>query len=333
VSTLELPPNRVVVAGAAQPRVIPRISTGGDRAYRGIATASGVGVLGVLCLIGLFLSIQAYPAIKFMGWRFFTYTGWITQGAHPAFGVGGLVYWTVVIAVIALVVAIPLSLATALFITEYAPRRARAVLITVVDLLAVVPSIIYGLWGFFVLQPSFVGFAHWLSTHMAFVPIFRVQQGAQLTSSAAIAGVVVGIMITPIITSISRELFSLAPVGEREGALALGATRSQMIRTVVLPFGRGGMIGAIMLAFGRALGETIAVAIIISPIYTIDPHILQAGANSIAALIALFFGSGGPLGEHAQLAAGLVLFFLTLVVNLLASIIVNRSRSGKGVEL
>jgi len=292
-----------------------------------------VGVLVILFLIGLFLAIQAYPAIKYMGWRFFTETGWITQGPHASFGVGGLAYWTVVIAVIALVVAIPLSLATALFITEFAPRRIRAVLITVVDLLAVVPSIIYGLWGFFVLQPNFEGFARWLATHMAFVPLFRVQHGAQLTSSAAIAGVVVGIMITPIITSISRELFSLAPVGEREGALALGATRSQMIRTVVLPFGRGGMIGAIMLAFGRALGETIAVAIIISPIYTINPHILQAGANSIAALVALLFGSGGPLGEHAQLAAGLVLFFLTLAVNLLASIIVNRSRSGKGVEL
>jgi phosphate transport system permease protein len=171
-----------------------------------------------------------------------------------------------------------------------------------------------------------------MSVHLAFIPFFRVNL-AIFTSSAFIAGIVVSVMVMPIVASISREVFSLAPAAEREGALALGASRWRMIRSVVIPFGRGGLIGATMLGLGRALGETIAVAIIISPVFAIQPHILEAGTNSISAQIALAFGSGGTLGLHALLAAGLVLFVLTLGVNLVASIVVNRSRSAKGVEL
>jgi phosphate transport system permease protein len=154
-----------------------------------------------------------------------------------------------------------------------------------------------------------------------------------LTSSLFIAGLVVGIMIVPIIASITREVFSLAPPGEREGALALGASRFQMIRSVVLPFGRGGMIGAIMLGLGRALGETIAVAIILGETFAISPHILQHGGSTIASLIAIHFPAGGPIGISDLLMCGFVLFLLTMVINLAASAIVNRSRSGAGVEL
>jgi phosphate transport system permease protein len=177
-----------------------------------------------------------------------------------------------------------------------------------------------------------VGFTGFLSRHFSWFPLFRVSTPT-VEDSLFMAGLVVGIMIVPIVASVSREVFSLTPPGEKEGALALGATRSAMIRRVVLPFGRGGMIGAVMLGLGRALGETIAVAIILSESFFISPHILQTGGSSVAAFIALHFGSGGKLGTQALLFAGLVLFAVTLIINLAASEIVSRSRSGSGVEL
>jgi phosphate transport system permease protein len=291
-----------------------------------------MGTLLILFLIGLFLLLQGLPAFRYMGLGFFTTTGFLTFGAHPRFGVLALATGTIIIATVAIVIAVPVAVAAALFISEYAPRRMRKPLTSLVDLMAAVPSVIFGLWGFFQVQPAVVGFARWLSQHLGFIPIFHVST-ALFTSSSLMAGIVVAIMVMPIVASIAREVFSLAPQAEREGALALGASRWRMIRAVVIPFGRGGLVGATMLGLGRALGETIAVSIIISPIYSVQPHILQQGTNSIAAQIALDFGSGGKLGLHALLAAGLVLFAMTLVVNLIASAIVNRSRSAKGVEL
>lgn len=320
----------------APPRPEPRaISTRRSRAdvvYRIIASASGIGTLLILFLIGLFLFLQGLPAFRYMGFGFFTTTGFLTEGTHPHFGVLGLAVGTCIIAAVAIVIAVPIAIAAALFIAEYAPRRLRKPLTSLVDLMAAVPSVIFGLWGFFEMQPSVVGFARFLSVHFGWIPIFHVSTDLY-TSSALMAGIVVSIMVMPIVASIAREVFSLAPHAEREGALALGASRWRMIRAVVIPFGRGGLVGATMLGLGRALGETIAVSILISPVNVIQPHILQAGTNSIAAEIALLFGSGGPLGLHALLAAGLVLFAMTLIVNLAASIIVNRSRSAKGVEL
>lgn len=217
-------------------------------------------------------------------------------------------------------------------ISEYAPVRLRPVLISLVDLMAAIPSIVYGLWGLFFLQPRIVGFCRWLANHLGGVlPFFKVRTGdigTSYTSSTFIAGVVVSLMIIPIITSLSREVFSQAPQGEREGAYALGSTRWGMVRTVVLPFGRGGVIGAVMLGFGRAMGETIAVALIISPVFKFTGHILENGANSISALIALRFGESDSLSLSALMAAGLVLFALTLLVNVVAGVIISRSRSG-----
>jgi phosphate transport system permease protein len=237
----------------------------------------------------------------------------------------------VVIALIALVIATPFAIATALCIVEFSPPALRRALTSIIDLLAAVPSVIYGFWGVRYLQPDLVGVARWLNRHMSFIPLFG-GSGTLYTSSAFVAGTVVGIMIVPIITSICREVFSLAPQGEREGAMALGATRWDVIRTVILPFGRGGMIGGILLGLGRALGETIAITIIISPAFIISPHVLQPGANSVAALITLRFATGGKLGMAGLLAAGFTLFVVTLTVNLIASYIVNRSRSAKGLE-
>jgi phosphate transport system permease protein len=314
---------------------IPRRRSSEDRWFRGIARGFGFFTFVILALVGLFLVLQSLPAFRAMGWSFFSTTGFVTTGAHPKFGVEAALIGTVIIAVIAMVVAIPVSIATALFISEYAPRSLlgffplKGFLISTIDLMAAVPSVIYGLWGFFVLQPHLASLSKWMSVHLAFIPIFRVPKGTvNFTGSAFIAGVLVGIMVMPILTAISREIFSLTPIAEREGAMALGASRARVIRDVVLPFGKGGLLGATMLGLGRALGEAIAVTFIITLQFTNNFHILSTGSNSVAALIASHFGFGGKLGLHALLACGLVLFFFTLTVNLLASTIVSRSRSG-----
>ena len=168
----------------------------------------------------------------------------------------------------------------------------------------------------------------WLSAHLGFIPLFTNKTGIY-TSSFLICGVIVGIMCMPIITSLCREVFSLTPNGEREGAMSLGASRARVIRDVVFPFAKGGMVGSIMLGLGRALGEAIAVAIIISSAFPVNFNVTQAGGGSIAALIALQWGSGGPLGVSALLAAGLVLFIITLAINMVASRIVNSSKAAR----
>jgi phosphate transport system permease protein len=321
---------------APVPRLVVTQRTPGDLWFRGVSKAAGVGVFVILFLIGLFLAIKAWPAFSYMGLRFFTTPSWVPQPqhGHPAeIGIAVAAVGTVLIAVVALVMAVPISIASALFISEYAPRTLfgvvpiKSMLTSVVDLMAAVPSIIYGLWGFLALEPHAVGISRWLSDHLGFIPFFNVPPGTtNYTGSTFIAAIVVAIMILPIVTSISREIFSLTPLHEREAALALGASRARVIRDVVLPFSKGGMVGAIMLGLGRALGEAIAVSVIISLSFEHNLKILSSGANSVAALIANLFGSGGKLGLAGLLAAGLVLFIFTLAVNTLASIIVSRTR-------
>jgi phosphate transport system permease protein len=319
------------------PREISPARTPADRAYRRLALGAGLTTLAILFLIGLFLLIKAWPAFHLMGLKFFTTTRWDPESTHT-FGIAAILYWTVVIAVIALVIAVPVSIATALFITEYAPRRVRRWLISLVDLLAAIPSIIYGIWGIAFLEAHLVGTARFLSHNLGFIPFFKVSNGQSndglFAASAFMAGAVVSLMVLPICTSVIREVFSQTPPGEKEAALALGGSRWGMIRTVVLPFGRGGFIGGSMLGLGRALGETIAVALIISPSYSISLHWLRSGANGVAPLIALRFGEASrKYGIPALMAAGLSLFVMTLVVNFAASTIVARSRSGAGVEI
>jgi len=314
---------------APTPREIRVSRSKQDRVYRGSVRATAIAAFVILFLIGTFLLVKSLPAIDKEGWgTFLTTTAWNPSASPPTFGILAVLYWTVVIAVIALIVGVPVSLCAALFITDYAPLRLRRALIALIDLLAVVPSVIFGLWGLFLLQGNLQGFARFLSAHFNWLPLFKSGGNPEFTNSAFIAGILVGVMIVPIVTSVSREIFSLTPLGEREGAMALGATKASVIRTVVLPFGRGGFIGAVMLGLGRALGETIAVAIIISPSFIITAHLLSPGANSIAALIAREFGQGGKTGAEALLGAGFVLFVFTLIVNFGASYIVNRSRTG-----
>ena len=310
-------------------RIVPGVSRG-DRVFRLVFRAAGLSVFLIMGLIALFLATRGAQALHATGWSFLTEQRW--QTAAHRFGVGAVLPDGIIIAVIAMLFAVPVALGAALFISEYAPGGLRRYLISAVDLMAAVPSIVYGLWGLIFLTPRVIGFERWLSTHLGGVlPFLKVRNGeiaASYTQSAFIAGIVVSLMVIPIICSLSREVFSQAPTGEREGAYALGATRWGMVRTVVLPFGKGGAIGAVMLGFGRAMGETIAVALIISPLFAVSTHPLQAGANSISSLIALRYSESDKLSLSALMAAGLVLFVITLLVNMIAAAIISRSRSG-----
>ncbi|KQV09833.1 MULTISPECIES: phosphate ABC transporter permease subunit PstC [unclassified Kitasatospora] len=329
-STTPAPPEPYREPDQDRPRRISSPVSRGDRVFRAGLTAAGLSVFLIMGLIAFFLLLRGGEALKVTGWSFLTEQRWNT-GAHQ-FGIASVLPNGALIALVALLISVPVALGTAVFISEYAPVRLRAALISLIDLMAAIPSIVYGLWGLVFLQPRIVGLSRWLSNHLGdWVPFLKVRRGditVSYTSSTFIAGVVVSLMIIPIVTSLSREVFSQAPQGEREGAYALGSTRWGMVRTVVLPFGRGGVIGAVMLGFGRAMGETIAVALIISPAFVFKGHLLENGANSISALIALRYSESDELSLSALMAAGLVLFALTLLVNLAAGVIINRSRSG-----
>jgi phosphate transport system permease protein len=310
--------------------------TTGDRVYRLVARGSGALTLSLMGLIGLFLLVRSWKALSVAGVGFFTRSAW--QPSFGQFGVWSALLGTILIAVIALVIAVPVAICTALFVTEYAPPRLRRPLTSFVDVLAAVPSLIYGLWGRYYLQPRVIHLSRFMGSHFGFIPFFKTtdpQSVASYPASTFIAGLVVALMIVPICTAVMREVFSQAPPGEKEGALALGGTKLGVVRTVVLPFGKGGIIGGSMLGLGRALGETIAVTLIISPVF--DPssltHVLQTGGNSIASLIALRFSESNEFGISALMAAGLTLFVITLIVNAIASAVVARSRSGAATEI
>jgi phosphate transport system permease protein len=326
------PESPTMVRTIERPRNIKSPSSPGDKIFHGVLNAGGLMVLLITGLIAAFLILKAAGVLHQVGWRFLTNFQWILNGNK--IGVGAVLIDGTIIAILSLAIAIPAALAVAIFISEYAPDSLRRIMIALVDLMAAIPSILYGLWGFFFLMPRLVGVERWISDHLGFIPFFKVPQADQgfeagyFENSTLLAAVVVSLMIIPIVASISRQVFSQAPTNEREAAYALGSTRWGMIRTVVLPYGRGGAIGAIMLGFGRAMGETVVIAIIISPVFTIVTHIPASGGNSIAALIANYASESSPEMLAALIAAGLVLFVVTLVVNALAGIIVARSRSG-----
>ncbi|PZF81278.1 phosphate ABC transporter permease subunit PstC [Jiangella anatolica] len=322
------------------PRRLTTVTGAADRVFGAVSRLAGFVVLAVMSLVGLFLLYRGWQALSADGPRAFVTTRAWEPDSHN-FGIAAVLVLTVLIALVAIVIAVPLAAGAALYISEYAPRRFKQTLISMVDLMAAVPSIVYGIWGLYLLQPHVIGLSRWLATWLDWIPFLSVDgfdpddpllSMSVFTSSTFIAGIVVALMITPIICSIMREVFSQAPPGEREGAYALGATRWGMIRSVVLPFGTGGMIGGSMLGLGRALGETIAVYLIISPVFEIQPNLLQTGSNSISALIALRFGEATEFGMSALMAAGLTLFLMTLVVNFAASSIVARTRSGAASE-
>lgn len=322
------------------PRLIVAREGRGDRIFRSGSSATGIVVFAIMVAVGLFLSIEAAQALGRTGVGAFITTS-VWQPDRGVFGIASVLTFTVLIAVVAVCVALPISLGTALFITEVAPPKLRSSLVALVDLMAAVPSVVYGLWGLFLFQGWVIGISRWLSTWFSWIPIFEVSgadpgnplaTASVFTSSTFIAGLVVAMMVIPIQCSVMREVFSQVPVGEREGAFALGSTRWGMIRTVSLPFGQGGIIGGTMLGLGRALGETIAVFLIISPRFDISFHLLEAGSNSVSSLIALRHSEALGFSLSALFAAGLALFIVTLAVNFGASIFIARSRSGASSE-
>ncbi len=309
------------------PRTLPVAHTTGDRVFRGIAAAAATLCLSIMVATAVFLTVKAAPAVQVSGlWDFVSSSVW--QPDQEEFGVWGLLVNTVLISVVALVVAVPMALGLALFINEYAPARVRRVLTSAVDLLAAIPSLIFGMWGFFALQAPLVGVAAWLADHLNALPMFRLSEpGVSLNQSTFVAGFVVAFMIIPIITSVSRDVMAQCPRVQCEGALALGGSRWGMIRDVLLPFGRSGIVGSVLLGFGRALGETIAVVLVISLVIDANLNILEQGSGSVSALIATKFNEAQGLEINGLIAAGLALFVLTLVVNLFARAIVRRSQA------
>lgn len=321
------------------PREIGGTVSGGDQVFHHTARVIGFTVLGIFGSIGLFLGYQAIPTLHRYGLRFFTENEW--QPRLDKIGISAVLLGTVEVAVVAIVIAFPLALLTALYISEYAPPKLKSTLISAIDLMAAIPSIVYGLWGFFLLQPQVVPVSRWLHQHLGWIPIFHVDadpnaaawQQSSYTASAFIAGIAVSMMAIPLACAVMRGVFAQAPMGEREAAFALGATKWGMIRSVVLPFGRGGIIGGTMLALGRSLGETIAVLLIISPAFDLKVHLLEVGTITTASLIAGLFGEATSAQLSALLAAGFVLFVLTLSVNTVAAVFVNRSRSGAATDI
>ncbi|MCX6458863.1 MAG: phosphate ABC transporter permease subunit PstC [Actinobacteria bacterium] len=303
----------------------------GDRIFRGFASGAGIFVLVIMGAIGAFLIWKSIPSLQADSTNFFTTTEWFPDDNPAVFGIAALLFGTVISATIAMVLAVPVGIGIALFIAFYAPRPVASTLAFITDLLAAVPSIIFGLWGLAVLMPNMQGTAQWLNDYLGWIPIFDNTLGIY-SKSLFIAGVVLAIMVLPTVSAVTREVFIQVPSEHVEGALALGATRWEMVRMAVFPFSLPGMISAAMLGLGRALGETIAVALILSAAFTINWHITEPGGNSFAANIALKWNEAGPIGLSALIASGLVLFLITLVVNMLARWIVSRRKDFSGAN-
>jgi phosphate transport system permease protein len=315
----------VTLSTSTAPAPTKPVTQLGDRIFAGSARGAGIFILVVLAGVAVFLIAQALPAIV------------APASALPG-GVGlvayiyPLVFGTLLAAVIALIIATPLAVAVALFITHYAPRRLAQGLGYLIDLLAAVPSIVYGLWGVAVLAPATLGLATWLNDYLGWLPFFAGPVSAT-GRTMLVVGITLAVMILPIITAVSREVFLQTPKLHEEAALALGATRWEMIRMAVLPFGRSGIISGAMLGLGRALGETMAVAIILSVSGAVTFNLISsANPSTIAANIALQFPDSTGIAVNTLIASGLVLFVITLLVNALARYIVNRRSEFSGAN-
>jgi phosphate transport system permease protein len=294
----------------------------GDRVFSAIAVGAGVAILTVLAGVAIFLIVEAWPAITAPAEDLPGDQSLVSSIAALAFG-------TCLAAALAIVIAVPVAIGVSLFISHYAPRWMAQPLGLVVDLLAAVPSIVYGLWGIAVLGPASVPLQQWLAEHLGWIPLFSGPATAT-GRTMFVVGIVLAVMILPIVSAIAREVFSQTPRAQIEAALALGATRWEMIRMAVLPFGRSAVIGASMLGLGRALGETMAVAIILSVSGDVTFNLISsANPSTIAANIALDFPESSGVAVNALIASGLVLFAITLAVNIVARAIIARTEGAR----
>jgi phosphate transport system permease protein len=289
----------------------------GDRIFSNLAVAAAVTILALLAGVALFLLIESLPAVSADSAR-------LPGGKSLVDYIAPLAFGTVLAAAIAVLIAVPLAVAVALFISHIAPRRIVLALGFLVDLLAAIPSIVYGLWGIFVLGPAAVPALEWLEGNLGFIPFFE-GPASSTGRTMLVAGLVLAVMILPIVSAVAREVFTQTPRKLQEGALALGATRWEMIRMTVLPFGKSSIISGAMLGLGRALGETMAVTIILSVSGIVTFNLIsQANPSTIAANIALDFPESSGLAINTLIASGLVLFAITLVTNLGARAIIAR---------
>ncbi|MEU3098391.1 phosphate ABC transporter permease subunit PstC [Streptomyces sp. NPDC006967] len=324
------PPTAPGPAAPADKRAARGATRPGDRIFLGLSRGSGIFVLVLMAAIAAFLTYRASIAIGKNEANFFTSFEWNPSGVPPEFGIAVLVFGTVVSSVIAMVIAVPVSVGIALFITHYAPRRLGGLIGYVVDLLAAVPSIVYGLWGVLVLVPHMGGLYSWLDEYLGWTGVFAWEGGP--ARSLLTVGILLALMILPIITNVSREVFRQVPRMHEEAALALGATRWEVIRMSVLPFGRSGVISASMLGLGRALGETMAVAMVLSPSFDIGASLLDPGGGTFAQNIASKFNEATVMGQDALIASGMVLFVITLLVNGAARLIIARRKEYSGAN-
>jgi phosphate transport system permease protein len=297
-------------------------TTGADRTFHQLLVAASLIVLVAIVAIAGFLAYFGGPTLRHNGLSIFG-TRWAPLANPAQYGMLALLAGTLMIAVLALFVAVPISVACALMVNEYAPPRARRALTGVIDLLAALPSLIYGIWGLTELSTQVYGTTNWLGAHASFIPIFVID--GPIGNSIFLCGLVVGVMCIPIVTSISREVMSQVPRDACEAALALGGTKWGMVTDVVLPFSRPGIIGGALLGLGRAMGETIAVLLILSQTNTIQTHILVRGGGQIPAIIANDFTSVDTPTKQALALAGLVLFATVLSINVFARSIVKRT--------
>jgi phosphate transport system permease protein len=298
-----------------------------DRIFFGLSTGAAASIMVILAGVAIFLIVQAVPAIV-ANWATSPSLSVGATAHHNTFWgyVAPLIWGTIFVSAIALVIGAPVAIGIALFISHYAPRRLAGILGYLVDLLAAVPSIVFGLWGIFVIRPFLLPLTGWLNHHLGWFPLFSGTASA--TGSTLFAGgIVLAVMILPIITSISREIFLQTPRLNEEAALAMGATKWEMIRLAVFPYARSGVVSATLLGLGRALGETMAIALIVSPSLIFSLKILTDGENSqtVAANIALNFPEGNALQRQALIATGLLLFVISLAVNLVARVIITRT--------
>lgn len=295
----------------------------GDSIFSGLSLAAGILIFAVLAAVALFLLMQALPT-------FAAPADEITGGEGFFAYIWPLVIGTLIASIIALLIATPIGILVALYISHYAPARISKSVGYVIDLLAAIPSVIYGAWGATVLAPALVPFYNWLANNLGSIPIFE-GPASQTGKTMLTAGIVLAIMILPIITAMSREIFTQTPKLHEEAALALGATRWEMIRMSVLPFARPGIVSSVMLALGRALGETMAVALVLSS-GPMMASLIKSGNQTIAAEIALNFPEAYGLRLSELIAAGLVLFLITLVVNMIARAIIARYKEFSGAN-
>jgi phosphate transport system permease protein len=333
VTTTDSPPE--TSPGRAKPIARRRrtdTERGFSRVFRWISTGAGAFLLVVLAAVAVFLIVRGLPALTATPEEL-TKNGGLPAGMDSLWDlVGPLVFGTLLAAAMALILATPVAIGIALFISHYAPRRAASVIGYVIDLLAAIPSVVFGLWGARTLSPVISGFWVWLGGVLDFLPFWTVNV-TNTGRSLATASVVLAVMILPIITAVSREVFLQTPKLHEEAALALGATRWEMVRTAVLPFGRSGVISAAMLGLGRALGETMAVLMILSPGLLYSFQIFDSGQQqTIAAYIASRFAEASGLAVNTLIATGLSLFVITMVVNMGARAIVARRKEFSGAN-